>query len=57
MPGSHIPIYEPNVLFDEPLDCVVILPWNIADEVVRQNQKLKDAGINFVAAIPELRNL
>lgn len=57
MPGSHIPIYEPNVLFDEPLDCVLILPWNIADEVVRQNQKLKDAGINFVAAIPELRNL
>lgn len=57
MPGSHIPIYEPNVLFDEPLDCVVILPWNIADEVVRQNQKLKDAGINFVVAIPELRNL
>lgn len=57
MPGSHTPIYEPNVLFDEPLDCVVILPWNIADEVVRQNQKLKDAGIKFIAAIPELRNL
>ena len=57
MPGSHIPIYEPNVLFDEPLDWVVILPWNIADEVVRQNQRLKDAGVIFVAAIPELRNL
>jgi SAM-dependent methyltransferase len=57
LPGSHIPIYPPNKLFDEPLDCVVILPWNIADEVVKQNQKLKDTGVNFVAAIPELRNL
>jgi len=57
MPGSHIPIYDPNVLFDEPLDWVVILPWNIADEVVRQNQKLKDVGVNFSVAIPDLRNL
>lgn len=57
MPGSHIPIYEPNLLFDEPLDCVVILPWNIADEVIKQNQKLKSVGVNFSVAIPELRNL
>jgi len=57
MPGSHIPIYDPNVLFDQPIDCVVILPWNIADEVVKQNKKLKDAGVNFVTVIPELRNL
>jgi len=57
MPGSHIPIYEPNVLFDEPLEYVVILPWNITDEVVKQNRKLKDVGVNFITAIPELRKL
>lgn len=54
MPGSHILIREPNALFDEPLDYVVILPWNIADEVVKQNQKLKDAGVHFVTAVPFL---
>lgn len=57
MPGSHIPIYEPNILFDESLNWVVILPWNIADEVVKQNQGLKDAGVKFVTAVPELRYL
>lgn len=57
MPGSHIPIYEPNALFDEPLDYVVILPWNIADEVVKQNQKLKDVGVYFLTAVPELKSL
>ena len=57
MPGSHIPIYEPNILFNEPLDYVVILPWNIADEVVRQNLKLKDMGVRFVTAVPKLRYL
>jgi SAM-dependent methyltransferase len=55
MPGSHIPIYEPNILFDGPLDYVVILPWNISDEVVEQNLKLKNAGVMFVTAVPELR--
>jgi hypothetical protein len=55
MPGSHIPIYATNVLADKHLDYVVILPWNIADEVIEQNKKLKDAGVKFVTAIPELR--
>jgi SAM-dependent methyltransferase len=57
MPGSHIPIYEPNALLDKSLDCVVILPWNISDEVIKQNQKLEESGVRFVTAIPELRIL
>ena len=55
LPGSHIPIYEPNALLNEPLDYVVILPWNIADEVVKQNQELKNTGVLFLTAVPELR--
>lgn len=57
MPGSHIPIYSPNIIFDKSLDYVIILPWNIADEVILQNQKLKDIGVDFVAAVPSLRLL
>ena len=57
MPGSHIPIHNPSVLFKEPLDYVIILPWNIAEEVVRQNQKLKEVGVSFVTVVPELREI
>lgn len=57
MPGSHIPILKPSALFEGPIDYIVILPWNIADEVAEQNQKMKKDGVIFVTAIPELREL
>ena len=57
MPGSHISICEPSILFDDVPDYVVILPWNISDEVIRQNQILKDKGVKFLTFIPELRYL
>lgn len=56
-PGSHIPILKPNALYEEALDYVVVLPWNIKDEVISQNRKLKDAGVSFITVIPELRKL
>lgn len=55
MPGSHIPIMEPSALFAQSLDYVVILPWNISEEVISQIHLLKDLGVSFVTAIPELR--
>jgi SAM-dependent methyltransferase len=57
MPGSHIPIFEPGRLFEQNLDYVVILPWNIASEVVEQNEALKNAGVKFITVIPELKYL
>jgi SAM-dependent methyltransferase len=54
MPGSHIPIRSPDALREQPPDYVVILPWNIADEVRRQLADLADNGVRFVTAIPEL---
>jgi hypothetical protein len=57
MPGSHIPILEPDVLFEADVDCIVILPWNIAEEVIRENKKLKDSGVQFIYAIPSLNVL
>jgi hypothetical protein len=35
-------------------DWVLILPWNIAPEVVQQNAALKRKGIRFVTAVPKL---
>jgi SAM-dependent methyltransferase len=57
MPGSHIPIRPPAELAAQRPDCVLILPWNIADEVRAQNATLAKAGTRFVTAVPELRIL
>ncbi|PZO17845.1 MAG: SAM-dependent methyltransferase [Burkholderiales bacterium] len=55
MPGSHIPIGTPEELRALRPDYVLILPWNIATEVKRQNAHLADAGTRFVTAVPALR--
>lgn len=54
MPGSHIPILTPEVLLDHHLDYLVILPWNIATEVKKQNARLAEVGTKFVTAVPRL---
>lgn len=56
LPGSRIPILEPGVLAAKRPDWVVILPWNIADEV-RLQQPAGTWGGKFVVAVPELRVL
>jgi hypothetical protein len=57
LPGSHIPIYSPEALLDHKPDVVLILPWNIADEVLAQNAWLLDHGCEFYVAVPSLRKL
>jgi hypothetical protein len=54
MPGSHIPILHPSEMLNRRFDYVLILPWNMAPEVVHQNAALKTTGIRFVTAVPEL---
>jgi len=57
LPGSHIPIHAPQALRDYDPDFVLILPWNIADEIIAQFSDLKEKGTKFVTAIPEMRVL
>lgn len=54
MPGSHIPILLPSALADRRVDYLIILPWNIADEVRLQYAWLCERGTRFVTAVPEL---
>jgi SAM-dependent methyltransferase len=54
MPGSRIPIVPPSALHEHRPDYLVILPWNIADEVRRENAHLAEAGTRFVTAVPRL---
>jgi hypothetical protein len=55
MPGSHIPIYPPDALYDKLPDLIIILPWNIADEVILKNKDLIKLGVTFVTIIPNLK--
>ncbi|EKB18294.1 class I SAM-dependent methyltransferase [Aeromonas veronii] len=57
MPGSHIPILSPEVLMANPPDFVLILPWNLADEISHQLAHLRAAGTRFVVAVPHLEFL
>ena len=54
LPGSHIPILHPDQLAIHQPDYVLILPWNIADEVKSQNNLSKEMAFRFVTAVPEL---
>ncbi len=54
MPGSHIPILPPERLVEMKPDFVLILPWNISEEVKAQNTGLAKSGTKFVTAVPEL---
>jgi hypothetical protein len=54
MPGSHIPILPPAALHENRPDYLLILPWNIADEVIAQMSGLAVQGTRFVTAVPEL---
>ncbi|MBT5471765.1 MAG: class I SAM-dependent methyltransferase [Nitrospina sp.] len=55
LPGSHIPIFPPNKLREQKPDIVLILPWNIAEEVISQNEYVYDWGGKFITAVPEIR--
>lgn len=57
LPGSHIPILPPSALAANAPDYVLILPWNIADEVRQQNAPLAAQGTRFVTAVPRLATL
>lgn len=54
LPGSHIPILPPDALREHTPDHVLILPWNIAEEVIAQNAQVREWGGRFVTAVPEL---
>jgi len=54
MPGSHVPIFSPEILSEKRPDYLLILPWNIAAEVKHQNARLAHLGTKFVTAVPKL---
>jgi hypothetical protein len=55
LPGTHIPIYPPARLDDARPDYVLILPWNLKDEIEKQLSGIRAWGGKFVVPIPALR--
>jgi hypothetical protein len=54
LPGTHIPIFAPERLRQTRPDYVLILPWNLKDEIIRQHAYVREWGGKFVVPIPEV---
>lgn len=55
LPGSRLPIHAPAHLYATKPDYIVILPWNVRDEVVAELPGVREWGAQWVTAIPDLR--
>ena len=55
LPGTHIAILAPEAIRERRPDVVLILPWNIKDEVMAQLSYIREWGGRFAARSPELR--
>jgi len=53
LPGTHIPIYHPDRIRETKPDYVLILPWNLQNEIMRQLQYIREWGGKFVVPIPK----
>jgi hypothetical protein len=57
LPGSHVPILPPAVLREDKPDIVLILPWNIADEIIKQHAYVREWDGKFVIAVPQMKTV
>ena len=53
MPGVRIPIFEPSRIMEMQPDYILILPWNLKDEIKDQMAAVRDWGAKFIVPVPE----
>jgi len=54
-PGTHIPVYSPERIYDAEPDYMVILAWNFSDEIMEQQAEFKEIGGKFIVPVPEVK--
>lgn len=54
LPGSHIPIYPVDKIAEERPDYILILPWNLRDEIAKQLEYVREWGGRIVVPLPSL---
>ena len=55
-PGMHIPIHSVEAIDDAKPDYILILPWNLKDEIVEQMRHVGKWGAKFIVPIPSVLN-
>jgi len=55
LPGSRIPIFSPDKIDEMKPDYLIILPWNIKEEIMNQMAHIREWGGRFVVPIPEVK--
>jgi len=55
LPGSHIPIHPPDKIKETKPNYIIILPWNIKDEIIEQLSYISDWGGKFIIPIPQVK--
>jgi hypothetical protein len=53
MPGVHNPIYGPEAIARLRPDYLLLLVWNLKDEIFREQQAYRSAGGKFIVPIPQ----
>jgi len=54
LPGSHIPIFPPEKIAETKPDYVLMLPWNLKDEITSRLAHIRDWVAKFVVPIPQV---
>jgi len=57
LPGSHIPVEHPDVIAERKPDYLLVLPWNLTDEIISDMRHVRDWGGKFVVPIPDVKVL